>query len=234
MAETQPVNELAQYNFNISDQEVSRIVLELEQYMKQLPEDYIVPLEAAQNWLIIQLGYGDNDELEDALQGTLERFVRLLPQFEVQGEGDAAKMKLVPITSGDRRPRKLTYEINTTKDLFTVMVRGRETRIEIPDIEFEMGPPEGREIDTIYNYIGGAVFQLGQYIKHVDPSDDDFDKIYATMQMLNAMLDVESPFTIIAHDPIGEVAFKPSENVVVEYLEVKNEKLEAVIEEDSS
>jgi len=63
------------------------------------------------------------------------------------------------------------------------------------------------------------------------PSDEDFDKIYATMQMLNAMLDVESPFTIIAHDPIGEVAFKPSDNVVVEYLEVKNEKLEAVSEE---
>lgn len=219
MADTEPVNELAQYNFNISHQEVARILLELENYIGQLPEEFLVPIEAAEMWLVHQLGYGDADELEDALNGSLERFVRCLPQFEVHGEGESAKMRASPKTAESQRPRKLTLEIKTTKDLFTVMVRGPDTRIEIPDIEFEMGAPEAREIDTIYNYIGGAVFQLGQYIKESNPGDEVFDKIYATMQVLNAMLDVEHPFTIVAHDPKGQVAFKPSTDVVVEYTD---------------
>jgi len=219
MAEDNAQNELTKYNFNISHQELTRIVLELEEYMKQLPEGYAVPIEAAQNWIIHQLGYEDNDELEDALQGSLERFVRCLPQFDVDNDVDQPRMKVAVKSAESSRPRKLTLEIKTTKDLFTVMVRGPDTRIEIPDIEFEMGAPADREIDTIYNYIGGAVFQLGQYIKHVNPGDETFDKIYATMQVLNAMLDVEQPFTVVAHDPKGEVSFKPAENVVIEYLE---------------
>jgi len=219
MEGVQPENELAKYNFNISHQEVARILLELESYMNQLPEDYLVPIEAAEMWLVHQLGYGDSDELEDALSGSLERFVRCLPQFQVQGEGEGARMKMSAKQAESQLPRKLTLEIKTTKDLFTVMVRGPDTRIEIPDIEFEMGAPEAREIDTIYNYIGGAVFQLGQYIKESTPGDEVFDRIYATMQILNAMLDVEHPFTIVAHDPKGEVAFKPTENVVVEYTD---------------
>ena len=76
--------ELAAYNFNVGHQEVSRILLELEQYATQFPPDLFVPLDAACLWLCIQLGYGDNDELEDAL---LEKFLKWFPQFQVEGDG---------------------------------------------------------------------------------------------------------------------------------------------------
>ena len=213
------VNELKQYNWNISHQEVARVVLELENYAIQLPEGYFVPITASELWLVHVLGYGDVDELEDALGGSLERFIRALPQFEVQGEEGETKFRLTPKSAEAQRPRTLALTINSVRDLFTVMVRGQETTITIPEIEFEMGRPDGREIDTLYNYIGGAVFQLGQYIKESKPGDEVFDKIYATMQMLNAMLDVESPFTIIAIDPVGEVSFKPDDRVVITYTD---------------
>ena len=217
-----PVNQLNTLNIDMGHQEIARIVLELEKYAEQFPEGFDIPVEAAEQWLWVQLGYGDSDELEDALKGSVEAFIRRLPQFEVSGSGEKVTFKPSAVTPESSRPRKLTLLIRTTKDLFTVMSRGRDTRLEIPELEFEMAAPETREVDTVYNYIGGAVFQLGQYIRDHSPSDEVFDNIYATMQTLNAMLDVEVPFHLIAHDPCGQVAFRaPEKGNLQEHLAIE-------------
>jgi hypothetical protein len=205
-------------NVDLGHQEIVRIILELEKYAADFPEGMNIPIEAAEQWLWVQLGYGDQDELEDAIKGNLESLMMRLPQFQIIKEGERTFFKPV-VEAKETRPRKLTMMIASSRDLFTVLTRGRETRIEIPEIEFEMAAPESKEVDTIYNYMAGAVFQLGQYIREQSPSDDVFDKIYATMQMLNSMLDVEVPFHIIAHDPCGEVSFRPSEMVKIEYTD---------------
>ena len=214
-----PEGELANYNFDVSHQEISRILTELEAYSENFPSDTLVPLEAAYQWLCVQLGYDDEEELDDALRCPLIDFLDRLPHFEVdRSDPLRAKFKSVALTAEQSRPRKLTLLIENSKELFTVLTRGPNTRIEIPEIEFEMGAPERKEMDTIYNFIAGAVYQLGQYIRNTDPSDEIFDKIYATMQTLNIMLDVDMPFHFVVHDACGEVGFRPADKVKVEYL----------------
>jgi C4-type Zn-finger protein len=215
-----PEGELAKYNFDVAHQEISRILSELEQYSENFPADTWVPIAAPYQWLCVQLGYDDEEELDEALHCTLVEFIERLPHFEVDtSNADNIKFRAKVLTAEQTRPRKLTLLLENSKELFTVLTRGPNTRIEIPELEFEMGAPERKEIDTIYNFIAGAVYQLGQYIKDHNPSDDQFDKIYATMQTINAMLDVECPFHIVVHDPCGEVGFKPADKVKVEYLD---------------
>ena len=215
-----PEGELAKYNFDVAHQEISRILMELEQYSENFPADIWVPIAAAYQWLCVQLGYEDESELDDALKAPLAEFLDRLPQFEVNlADPDNVKFRARTLTPEQTRPRKLTLLVETTKDLFTVLTRGPNTRIEIPELEFEMGAPERREIDTIYNFIAGAVYQIGQHIGQSNPGDQVFDHLYATMQTLNIMLDVEAPFHIVVHDPCGEVGFRPADKVVVDHLE---------------
>jgi ZPR1 zinc-finger domain len=204
------MSELNQLNFDIGHQELSRIILELEEYSAQFPESFNIPMEAAYQWLCVQLGYEDNDELEDAIKGTLQEFLQRLPQFKVSSESYV--FAPLPVSM---KPRRLKISINTTRDLFNVLIRGPDSRIEIPEIEFEMGAPGTRQIDTIYNYIGGAIFQLGEYIKNFKPDNDTFDKLYATLLTLNSMLDVEEPFTVVVHDKCGDCAFQPMDQVEI-------------------
>merc|ERR1712159_842044 len=103
---------------------------------------------------------------------------------------------------GEWRARKLRFQVTDPKDLWRACLRSRHARIEIPELEFEIGCNDKRHIDSIYNHIGLAIFELGQFAKsHQDKGVQD--KIYDTCISLNEYLDVAAPFHWVIHDPSG-------------------------------
>lgn len=223
------LDELAAYKVDVSHQELSRIMKELEDFCETCPpETTWIAVEAGANWLCQQLGYEDYDELQDALHSTLEEFLMQLPHFDVRrpAEGDADqtvrfRSNLRDAVTG--RPCKMSFRVQDRGDLWVVMLKPKGSYIEIPELDFEIGRSDTRQVDTIYNFIGEAVYNLGVYLKanHGKITSERFDGIYATIHMLNNILDVEAPFTWILHDPTGTGAFKPmSDKLTVEYTDL--------------
>jgi hypothetical protein len=222
------IDELAGYKVDVSHQELSRIIKELEDFYETCPADVWIPIEAAANWLCLHLGYDDYNELEDALHCTLEEFLTQLPHFDVKRPpadkpDDFVRFKSNLRDSAPGRPCKVSYRIENRGDLWAVMLKPKECWVEIPEMEFEIGRGDSRQVDTIYNLIGEAIYNLGAYLKtnHGVISEERFDGIYATIHQLNRLLDVEEPFTWIAHDPSGTVAFKPHcDRIKVEFTDL--------------
>lgn len=210
------MDELASYKVDVSHQELSRIIKELEDFSDTCPQITWIAIEAAANWLCQQLGYEDYGELEDALHCSLEEFITQLPHFDVKHPVEGENDQFVRYRSNLRdhipgRPCKVSYNVKDRGDLWVVMLKPKGSSVEIPEIEFEIGRGDTRQVDTIYNYIGEAVYNLGAYLRtnHAAISQERFDGIYATIHQLNRLLDVDEPFTWIVHDPTGTAAFKP-------------------------
>jgi hypothetical protein len=210
------IDELASYKVDVSHQELSRIIKELEDFSDTCPTVTWIAIEAAANWLCQQLGYEDYGELEDALHSTLEEFISQLPHFEVKhpeaGSGDEyVRYRSTLRDNITGRPCKISYKVENRGDLWVVMLKPKGSWVEIPEIEFEIGRGDCRQVDTIYNFIGEAVYHLGAYLRtnHTVISQERFDGIYATIHQLNGLLDVDEPFTWVIHDPTGTAAFKP-------------------------
>ena len=221
-------DELAEYKVDVSHQELSRIIRELEDFCDTCPSETWIAVEAAANWLCTQLGYEDYGELEDALHSTLEEFLIQLPHFDVRKPEPGADDQTTRFRSNLKehapgRPCKIEFKVNSRADLWVVMLKPKHSWVEIPEIEFEIGRNENRQVDTIYSYIGEAIYNLGVYLKNNQDhiSNERFDGIYATIQMLNLLLDVEHPFTWIIHDPTGTASFKPhkEESLKIELTE---------------
>ena len=62
------------------------------------------------------------------------------------------------------RPVKMTVKINSTSDLWRVCLKSKWARIEIPELEFEISADGKRHVDSIYNHIASAVYNLGNYV----------------------------------------------------------------------
>jgi hypothetical protein len=222
------MDELASYKVDVSHQELSRIIKELEDFSDTCPTVTWIAIEAAANWLCQQLGYEDYGELEDALHSTLEEFLTQLPHFDVKRPEPGAEDQYVRFRSNLRdtapgRPCKISFSVKDRGDLWVVMLKPKGSWIEIPEIDFEMGRGDARQVDTIYNFIGEAVYNLGAYLRtnHTVISQERFDGIYGTIHQLNALLDVDVPFTWVIHDPTGTAAFKPhnSDKLKIEFVD---------------
>jgi C4-type Zn-finger protein len=222
------MDELASYKVDVSHQELSRVIKELEDLSDTCPTVTWIAIEAAANWLCQQLGYEDYGELEDALHCTLEEFLRQLPHFDVKNPEPGAEDQCVRYRSNLRdsatgRPCKISFRVENRGDLWVVMLKPKGSWIEIPEIAFEIGRSDARQVDTIYNYLGEAVYNLGSYLRtnHGAISQDRFDGIYATIHQLNGLLDVDEPFTWVIHDPTGTAAFKPNhtDKMKIEFLD---------------
>lgn len=46
-----------------------------------------------------------------------------------------------------------------------VLVKAPDAIIEIPELEFEFGASKRRQVDSIYNFLAGAVFNLSNHVK---------------------------------------------------------------------
>jgi len=91
--------------------------------------------------------------------------------------------------------------------------------MEFPDMEFEIGADAKRKIDSLYNHIAAAVYNLSMHVSTLGAqlSEDTKDKISETIDQLNVLLDVEKPFTILIHDRTGISEIRPADQVITNY-----------------
>lgn len=225
--------ELKRYKIDMSHQEMERLVrnmLEIWEAFSVDPEGNPTGLE----WLPVEgigmalcddLGYEDMGEFEDAMTGTFCDFLDKLPRIQKRRDEPTGKwfFKVLPEPpQSEWRPTRMTYHIINRRDLWRVCFKSQYARAEIPELEFEISADGKRAIDSIYNHIAGAIFNLGQHAaactRSGNMSDEYTNKILDTVIALNVLLDVEKPFTLIVHDPSGLSEFNPKEGVLVEYL----------------
>eukprot|EP00285_Hemiselmis_virescens_P009345 CAMPEP_0173378456 /NCGR_PEP_ID=MMETSP1356-20130122/1611_1 /TAXON_ID=77927 ORGANISM="Hemiselmis virescens, Strain PCC157" /NCGR_SAMPLE_ID=MMETSP1356 /ASSEMBLY_ACC=CAM_ASM_000847 /LENGTH=263 /DNA_ID=CAMNT_0014331529 /DNA_START=70 /DNA_END=858 /DNA_ORIENTATION=+ len=221
----QTIAKLPGYRFDMGHQETERLVDELEQICKTVKysagEAWMTAV-SAQSILCTDLGYEDAAELEDAIRGSFEDFLKALPHIEtkIQDDGSASHGKLVfralplkPLAERKMFLKKLT--IATREDLWRVIHKAPCAVVEIPELEFEIGADSKRKIDSLYNLIASAVYNLSMHVSTLGNaiSDDHKEKIGETVDELNKLLDVEKPWTLLLHDRTGLSEIRPEEGV---------------------
>eukprot|EP01060_Flectonema_neradi_P001819 TRINITY_DN1112_c0_g4_i1.p1 TRINITY_DN1112_c0_g4~~TRINITY_DN1112_c0_g4_i1.p1 ORF type:complete len:377 (+),score=74.96 TRINITY_DN1112_c0_g4_i1:39-1169(+) len=208
----------ADFKFSLGHQEMSRVMTQLEVIFKSQPCEWL-PVEAMGNLLSQELCYEDVAEFEDALGGEFSEFVKGLPNAELStNERGTAVLKLKEDKPGP--PRKMTLKVTDRSHLWHVLMQAPDARIIIAELEFEFQPMGERKIDTIYNHIASAIWNLGKYVKDAGLDKDTEGKILDTIMLLNKALDVEHPFTVIVEDPTSRSIWQPSTGVVVEEVAV--------------
>lgn len=124
----------------------------------------------------------------------------------------------------------MTYKIASVADLWRLCHKSPHARIEIPELEFEISADGKRAVDSVYNHVGSAVYNLGNFVQQPGNglSDDHKNKIMDTVIALNVLLDVPVTWTWVVHDPSGLSEFKPmDEAVTVEFMGPDGEPLPA-------
>uniref|UniRef100_A0A6B2LHF4 Zinc finger ZPR1-type domain-containing protein n=1 Tax=Arcella intermedia TaxID=1963864 RepID=A0A6B2LHF4_9EUKA len=170
---------------------------------------------------LLELGYEDLHELEDALKSTVEEFLSSLPHVELL-EVDGKKvirskpensLKAKEIQPGS--PQKLVFQVSKREDLQVTCLKTPEATIQIPELEFEIGADEHRVIDTIWNHISKAIFNLSVHISIESPemNNERRESIQETIDALSGCLDVDTPFTWVVLDPTGKCEIHPDTNV---------------------
>ena len=151
--------------------------------------------------------------------GSFEEFLRVLPHVEVRlNNKGAAEFRVLKPDPG-ARPCTLTLRVKDRTDLWRVLFKAPDARIEIPQLEFEVGQANKRHIDSVYNHISNAVWNLSSHIRgRTDLSAEYVASITQTIEGLTELLDGESPFDFVIHDPTGFSVFKPSVGVEVSSL----------------
>jgi mediator of RNA polymerase II transcription subunit 31 len=223
------------FSVDVSHQEIERIVVELEELYKSQPGEWL-PVAGIGAYVAEELGYEDADEFEDALKCTFEEFIGKLPHVET---GDV-ESELAPgtfrrcfkVTSGalasdggndgssGAEPRIMRLRVKENSDLWRVFMKSPGAEMEIPEIEFYVGADSKRVVDSVYNHVATAVFNLESHVAQMATSGNEEERkgIMETVEKLRALLDLNGEFTIVVTDREGTCAFKPSEGVEIEPL----------------
>mmetsp|Transcript_16083 Transcript_16083/g.32186 ORF Transcript_16083/g.32186 Transcript_16083/m.32186 type:complete len:282 (-) Transcript_16083:313-1158(-) len=217
------------FQFNLGHQETDRIVDELEQICKQVRQsagDAWMSADSAVKMLCTNLGYEDQGEFEDGLKTSFDEFIKALPHIEskIQDDGSAADGKLVfrfkkMPPPADRKMFVKKLRITSRQDLWRVCHKAPSAVVEIPELEFEIGADAKRKIDSIYNHIASSVYNLTMHVSQhgANISTDHKQKIGETVQSLNALLDVDEPWTFMVHDRTGISEIRPDNDVETIY-----------------
>lgn len=213
---------LGGFKIDISHQEVERIVDELEEIYRNQPQEWL-NVEAIAMLLCTMLGYEDMDEFEDAIKGGFAEFLEQLPHVELKSRetDNMLQLKVKPPPPPEEwRHKTLTFHITQLSDLHRVCLKAAEATIEIPELEFEISPDRKSRIDTIYNHVGSAIFNLGSHVR-MNPGmeTDTANKIIDTVIALNILLDVEKPWTFVVKDPTGFSDIKPLDGIEIHWDE---------------
>lgn len=110
----------------------------------------------------------------------------------------------------------MTLQITKQSDLWVVLHKSAEAMAEIPHMEFEISRDGKKHVDSVYNHLAAAIFNLGCYVRSAPLSTDHHGKISETIDQLNRLLDVEEPWTLIVHDASGLSAFSREEDILIE------------------
>ncbi|KXZ43860.1 hypothetical protein GPECTOR_79g139 [Gonium pectorale] len=215
----QAMGELERTKIDLSHQEMDRLVSELENLWNMFTVNdqgpsgvEWLPVHGIADALREDLGYEDMAEFEDALGGTFGDFLDKLPRVV---------KKILPEPPRDQwKATRQTLTIQSRNDLWRVCLKSQHARVEIPELEFEISADGKKRVDSIYNHIAQAIFNLGNYVRDTRAAmpPDTAAKIMDTVEQLNVLLDVEKPWTWVVHDPSGTSELKPSDGVLVDEL----------------
>ncbi|KAI8825193.1 uncharacterized protein EV422DRAFT_517816 [Fimicolochytrium jonesii] len=201
---------------NLSHQEVSRIIEELEKAytlanVEWLPSDPIAEL------LCRELGYEDMEEFKDALGGTFTELLNTLPDVEtLRDDAGLVRFKVLPEPDQkDWKPRTLKLRITDRSQLWNVLLKSPYAALQVPEMEFAIQRNGVKRIDSIYNHIGNSVFELAGHLRTVPVSNDHGEKIADCIGSLNDLLDVPVPWSCVVVDPSGISQFSDMADVEV-------------------
>jgi C4-type Zn-finger protein len=97
-----------------------------------------------------------------------------------------------------------------------VLFKSPDAALRIPHLEFEIGADSKRRIDTVYNHITNAIWNLSAHLRGgIGGDGSGADSILETVDQLEALLDVAEPFDIVIDDPTGASMFKPTDGIEV-------------------
>lgn len=213
------------FNFDISHQEVERILIELEEIYKSQAGKWL-PIQGITSMLAVELGYEDEDEFEDALKGSFKDFLSHLPNVEVSNEESELQpglfrdvFRVLPDPPPEERtPQKFILHAKEKRDLWRVLMKAPDCTIEIPELEFEIGADAKRHVDSVYNHITAAIFNLEQHAEQMGEAFEESQRkaIFETTNKLRSVLDLDMLVTFIVHDPTGLSAFKPADGIEIQ------------------
>jgi mediator of RNA polymerase II transcription subunit 31 len=215
---------------DVSHQELERVLVELEALYASQPGEWL-PVAGVAAYLAAELGYEDADEFEDALKSDFKSFLAKLPHVVldvVESElapgtfREVFKVASAPSPRADppAAARVLRCTIASSRDLWRVLTKSAAATLEIPAIEFVVGADATRAVDSVYNHVARCAFNLESHVRAMparDADDDASDRaaIERAIVALRALLDVETPWTLVVRDVDGACAFKPDDGVVV-------------------
>lgn len=215
---------LAGFKFNVSHQEIERILSEVEAWYETANEQAgveWVPLNGLINFLFMDLGYEDMDEFEDAIQGSFPEFLGSFPHITMREEDGKYYCKVKKLVPGP--PRRLHLQVTSTKQLMdTTFMQAVGAEVEIVHLEFRICSERRRKIDFLYNHIATAHSNLENHAAKLGDADQDAQstEIMNTVAQLSKCLDLEDgPFELIVHDPEGISEFHPMDGVRIEEVD---------------
>ena len=110
------------------------------------------------------------------------------------------------------KPQRLECVLSSRPDLWRVLMLHPGASAEIPELEFEIGADHRRRVDSVYNHIGGAIFNLERHVEMLGEDNEQAARerrgIKDMCDELRSVLDMDTPATFVVIDR-GLSAFKP-------------------------
>ncbi|TPX62837.1 hypothetical protein PhCBS80983_g00189 [Powellomyces hirtus] len=221
----EPSSKPAAYKLDMGHQEMERLMEELENMYRSAPTtnaDHWLPAANIALLLCSELGYEDMDEFEAALNGTFGQFLDAIPGVETRRGADGTVVAfrfLPPVAPSEWVAKRWTVRITDRAQLWWVLLKSPHARIEIPALEFEICADGARRIDSLYNHVAAAIWNLAQHHASGAAADlpaEQRDKMADCIAALQRLLDVDAPWTLVVHDPSGTSDFANVDNVEVE------------------
>ncbi|KAJ3154694.1 hypothetical protein HDU89_007933 [Geranomyces variabilis] len=201
----------------LSHQETSRIIDEIEKAYALMGVEWL-PVDNIANLLCNELGYEDIPEFEEAMGGPFTELLDTLPDVRTQtDEQGILRFRVEPEPDQkDWVPRTLVINVTDRAQLWNVLLKSPYASVEIPEMEFAIQRNGAKRVDSLYNHIGNAIFELGAHVRTVPLTRDHNDKIVDCIGSLNELLDVPMPWTCCVLDPSGISRFSDMSGVEIE------------------
>ncbi|KAJ3009168.1 hypothetical protein HKX48_008136 [Thoreauomyces humboldtii] len=207
------------YTLDMGHQEIERLIEELEKIYRSSPvDDYWLPADNITTLLCSELGYEDLDEFEDSLNGTFSQFLHAIPTIETKTDAATGVLSFRfrrEVARDEWVAKRWTINITDRSQLNWVLAKSPHATIEIPELEFEIVADGRRRIDTFYNHVASAAFNLAEHVRGGatgDLPDHQRDSMADCIASLEELLDVDRPWTFVVHDPSGTSEFEKIEN----------------------
>lgn len=146
-------------------------------------------------------------------------------QLEARARAGVQKFRMKPPPPPEECvPTKLSIRVTTREDLWRVCLKAPHATACIPELEFEVGPDSKRHIDSIYNHVAQAIFNLTTHMRNNKGAfvDADTENIADTLAALTGLLDLERPWTWEVKDPNGMSEIKPIDGVVKTRIQLED------------